>query len=99
MRDVFAAIAGWTIVVPLAILTSTLLYNLAMFSSAYLLPVLGFLVTHGSGQNVNLNWYAPNATQINNLTSAVNGTGVYGFVFNGSYVTPAGNDYYGGYNW
>jgi hypothetical protein len=48
-------------------------------------------------KQVDLNWYAPNATQINNLTSVINGTDVYGFIFNSS-LTPAGSPY-GTYNW
>jgi 2-phosphoxylose phosphatase len=46
---------------------------------------------------VDLTWHAPNATNINNLATVVNGTGVYGFIFNNS-VTPASTSY-GTYNW
>ena len=42
------------------------------------------------------NWYAPNATQINNLNNVLNASGVYGFIFNSS-QTP--NSKYGTYNW
>lgn len=47
---------------------------------------------------VDLGWYPPSQTLINNLTNVVsNGTtGVYGFVYNSSY-TP--DDEYGTYNW
>ncbi|CAK7198431.1 hypothetical protein SEUCBS139899_001092 [Sporothrix eucalyptigena] len=43
-------------------------------------------------------WYAPRATHLNNLTTALSSTttGVYGFLFNGS-TTPEGQ--YGVYNW
>ena len=41
-------------------------------------------------------WHPPNSTQINNLSSVINGTGVYGFIFNTS-DTPDGK--YGTYNW
>lgn len=34
--------------------------------------------------NVSLTWYAPAKTQINDLNGVINGTGVYGFVFNSS---------------
>src|SRR4051812_38757146 len=37
---------------------------------------------------IDLSWHVPNATDINNLRSVINGTGVYGFIFNSS-VTPA----------
>lgn len=45
---------------------------------------------------VDIAWYAPNATAINDLTGALNGDGVYGFVYNSSY--PKGVAY-GTYNW
>lgn len=41
-------------------------------------------------------WYPPNATRINNLESAVNTTGIYGFIYNNSYPTDTP---YGTYNW
>lgn len=47
---------------------------------------------------VDLGWYAPSQTLVNNLTNVVSaGTaGVYGFIYNSS-VTP--DDEYGAYNW
>jgi 2-phosphoxylose phosphatase len=45
---------------------------------------------------VDLNWYAPAQTDINNITDAFDSEGVYGFIFNTS-DTPA--DEYGTYNW
>jgi len=45
---------------------------------------------------VDLKWYAPNATQINNLTSVLSGSGVYDFVYNNSYPTDVP---YGTYDW
>ncbi len=76
-----------------------------MFSKAYILPLFGLAIalseaqnTNGTATNVSLSWHAPNASQINNLRNVVNRTGVYGFAFNGSYVT-SDNTYYGGYNW
>jgi hypothetical protein len=50
-----------------------------------------------TADQIDLGWHAPNATQINNLTSVINGTGIYGFVFNTS-TTPA-TSAYGTYNW
>ena len=44
---------------------------------------------------VDLNWYPPNATQINDLSIVINGTGTYGFIFNSSIT--AGS--YQTYNW
>ncbi|KAI9686576.1 MAG: hypothetical protein M1822_003587 [Bathelium mastoideum] len=51
-----------------------------------------------SGSNsIDLSWHAPNTTQINDLTTVINGTGVYGFIFNSS--TDAAGTPYGTYNW
>lgn len=47
--------------------------------------------------NVDLGWHAPNATGINDLRTVINGTGVYGFIFNSS-VTPITSGY-NQYNW
>ncbi|KAI8956569.1 phosphoglycerate mutase-like protein [Daldinia sp. FL1419] len=47
-------------------------------------------------QKVDLGWYPPSNTSINNLTAALRGDGVYGFVFNTS-DTPGAQ--YGIYNW
>ncbi|KAI5465274.1 histidine phosphatase superfamily [Mariannaea sp. PMI_226] len=49
-----------------------------------------------ASENVDLNWYPPSGTQINNLTSVLNGKGVYGFIFNTSHTA---DDVYGIYNW
>ncbi|KXX75008.1 Counting factor 60 [Madurella mycetomatis] len=45
---------------------------------------------------VDLSWYPPKQTQINNLTAVLTGEGVYGFIYNSS-NTP--DDRYGAYNW
>lgn len=47
---------------------------------------------------VDLGWYPPSSSVINNLTNVVSNdtTGVYGFIFNTSH-TP--DDEYGTYNW
>lgn len=34
--------------------------------------------------SVDLSWHAPISSTINSLSSAINGTGIYGFVFNSS---------------
>jgi len=46
--------------------------------------------------SVDLKWYPPANTSINNLDTALYGTGVYGFIFNTSH-TP--DEKYGTYNW
>ncbi|KAI0394607.1 histidine acid phosphatase [Xylariaceae sp. FL0594] len=48
------------------------------------------------GNEVDLKWYPPANTSVNDLGTALNGTGVYGFIFNSSY-TP--DEAYGTYNW
>lgn len=47
---------------------------------------------------VDLGWYAPAQTLVNNLTNVVSSstTGVYGFIYNSSYTS---NEEYGTYNW
>lgn len=44
-----------------------------------------------------LTWRAPNQTMINNLTTVINGTGIYGYIFNSS-LTPSTVPY-STYNW
>ncbi|EXJ95888.1 hypothetical protein A1O1_01013 [Capronia coronata CBS 617.96] len=44
-----------------------------------------------------LDWHPPSKTSINDLGSVINGTGIYGFIFNSS-TTPATSGY-GTYNW
>jgi 2-phosphoxylose phosphatase len=50
----------------------------------------------GSSAEADLGWYAPNATEVNDLSQVLNGTGVYGFVFN---ATTPENEPYSTYNW
>ncbi|KAI0880149.1 phosphoglycerate mutase-like protein [Annulohypoxylon maeteangense] len=54
------------------------------------------LVTAVVAQNVDLGWYPPSNTSINNLTAVLDNQGVYGFIFNTS-DTPKAQ--YGAYNW
>ena len=65
----------------------------------YLAALTASLARQGKAQgasNVSLSWYAPNATAINNLTQVIEGSGIYGYIYNGS-DTPAAE--YGVYNW
>lgn len=50
-----------------------------------------------AGQKVDLGWYAPKQTWINDLSQVINGTGTHGFIFNSS-VLPRETPY-GTYNW
>ncbi|KAI8625106.1 histidine acid phosphatase [Xylariaceae sp. FL1651] len=46
--------------------------------------------------SLELSWYPPSNTSVNNLTTALSANGVYGFIFNSSYTPDAR---YGTYNW
>ena len=94
-----------TILLFVTVLAALFTFQVIMFSTAYIFPLLGLAVasseaqnTNGTATNVSLSWHAPNASQISNLGNVINGTGIYGFAFNGSNVA-SGNGYYGGYNW
>jgi acid phosphatase len=41
---------------------------------------------------VKMSWHPPISSRINSLSSAINGTGTYGFVFNSS-LLPEGTPY------
>jgi hypothetical protein len=58
--------------------------------------VAASLAQHGNAATIDLSWYAPNATSINNLTQVMAGSGFFGWTYNNSQV-PA--DEYGIYNW
>lgn len=45
-----------------------------------------------SSMSVDLSWHAPISSKINSLSSAINGTGTYGFIFNSS-ILPEGTPY------
>ncbi|KAI0466062.1 histidine acid phosphatase [Xylaria cf. heliscus] len=60
------------------------------------LSIWSTLAALAAGAAADLAWYPPRATEINNLTAALHGSGVYGFIFNSSY-TP--QKQYGTYNW
>ena len=82
-----------------------LILNVGILLAEYMFPAMGFLTempneyyTFLTSSSINATWYPPNSTHINNLNAVINGTGVYGFIFNNSYA-PADNSYYGGYNW
>jgi hypothetical protein len=48
--------------------------------------------TNASNTNLDLSWHAPPSTKVSDLKSVINGTDVYGFIFNSS-KTPAGLPY------
>lgn len=51
-----------------------------------------------ANSSVDLGWYAPSQTLVNNLTNVVSNstTGVYGFIYNSSQTS---DEEYGTYNW
>ncbi|KAI1361392.1 histidine acid phosphatase [Xylaria arbuscula] len=61
-----------------------------------LAAVLGSSAGVAVDVDVDLNWHPPRNTSINDLGTALHGTGVYGFIFDSSY-TP--DERYGTYNW
>lgn len=78
------------------------LFLAKMYISRYSAPLtlasLGLVSAQcGGPSSVDLSWHAPNSTVINNLTSVVNGTGIYGFIFNSSATPPSAP--YATYNW
>lgn len=62
------------------------------FSSTFIMSVL---IPAGQAAT-DLSWHPPRKTDVNNLTTALTGEGVYGFIFNTS-ETP--DEVYGIYNW
>ncbi|KAK0634747.1 histidine acid phosphatase [Bombardia bombarda] len=65
-------------------------------SSLWLGAVASVFADNGAAVDVDLGWYAPAQTQVNNLTAVLGGEGVYGFVFNSSETL---DEAYGRYNW
>lgn len=102
MRHAYISIAGFVILPIAVVLFFVFVAELAMFASKYIFSAAAFLpLALVNGQNatanVSLSWYPPNSTWINNLSTVINGTGTYGFIFNSS-QDPAGVPY-GTYNW
>lgn len=65
-------------------------------ANIFIAAVAASLARHGkAASTIDLSWYAPNATSINDLSQVISGTGVYGFIYNSS-ATPA--EEYGIYN-
>ncbi|THZ45959.1 hypothetical protein D6C87_02483 [Aureobasidium pullulans] len=68
---------------------------------SYSIPIIfsfaSSVVSHPSNTPLDLSWHAPPSTKVSDLNSVINGTDVWGFVFNSS-MTPAGLPY-STYNW
>lgn len=79
------------------ILLLVFLQKFSMFAFTYLVPALFWPSTSALILSAGLDWHPPTATWINDLDAIINGTGTYGFIFNGSEL-PDGVPY-GTYNY
>ena len=98
------AIFAWFLLLFLSVALLSFIVSTGMLVTQWILPVLG-LSTLLEAQSDSRNkssidglWYPPISNPINDLDTVINGSGVYGFVFNGSYA-PVSNSYYGGYDY
>jgi len=65
--------------------------------ATFMAAVAASLARHGKADsNVDLGWYAPKSTEINNLTQVIGGSGIYGWIYNSSQVS---DSEYGVYDW
>lgn len=71
--------------------------DLKMPSVRNVVPLVWVSVVSAQNSSIDLGWYAPKKTWINNLREVLNGTGTNGFGFGGSQL-PIGTPY-GTYNW
>lgn len=82
------------------ICTSFTLFCALDLSMPYVKNVVALLwlpLAAAQNSSIDLGWYAPKKSWINDLGQVLNGTGTNGFVFNSS-LLPAGTPY-GTYNW
>lgn len=81
------------LLLPIALLAPTTWF---IMHSSYSIPIIfsfaSSVVSHPSNTPLDLSWHAPPSTKVSDLNSVVNGTDVWGFVFNSS-MTPAGLPY------
>ena len=88
-----------------------LLFGLALLLTVFMLPKMTSVLfpplsavlftataTYATAPPVDIAWYPPANTLVSSLRSAINGTGVYGFIFNSSH-TPSSVPYATTYNW
>jgi hypothetical protein len=104
MQQISPILGASIISICVFLLVPFLFIKLTMFSSTYLFPLLSLFAIQrnqaesSSTLSIDLNWYPPNTTKINDLNAAINGTEVFGgFIFNSS-QNPDGKRY-GTYNW
>ena len=98
------SVSAWVLLLLLLVCLVSLLVNVGMLVGQWILPTFGYLTLldpqDGFVYNSSIDdmWYPPTPKPINDLDTVINGTGVYGFIFNNSYA-PESSDYYGGYNY
>ena len=98
------SVFAWFLLLLLCVSLLSLILSTGMLVTQWMLPLLGFLTLLEAQSNCTYNssihdsWFPPTSNPINDLNAVINGTGVYGFIFNGSY-SPVSNDYYGGYDY
>ena len=98
------SVFAWFMLFLLSVSLLSLIVSTGMLVTQWILPVFGLLILLEAQSDSTYNssidglWYPPISNPINDLDAVINGTGVYGFVFNGSYA-PVSNDYYGGYDY
>lgn len=87
-------------VIAYSVIGINLAFGLTMSSKTTLLAFMSTSLTH---QPMTYNttmakqpWFQPNASNINNLSYAINGSGAFGFIYNSSNNPTEG---YGAYNW
>lgn len=98
------SVFAWFLLLLLCVFLLSLIVRAGMLVTQWMLPVFGLSTLleaqSDSTYNSSINglWYPPISNPINDLDAVINGTGVYGFGFNGSNA-PVSNDYYGGYDY
>lgn len=98
------SVFAWPLLLLLCVFLLSLIVSAGMLVTRWMLPLFGLSTLlkaqSDSTYNSSINelWYPPISNPINDLDAVINGTDVYGFIFNGSYA-PVSNDYYGGYDY
>lgn len=87
-----AYLAHYLVSGPLGVIMSLM----PSWRSVWIALVSTFGLGLGESRHVDLGWYPPRNTSVNDLDTALHGTGVYGFIFNSSHTPDAA---YGTYNW
>lgn len=92
------AVLAFSSILLVVLITSTDVLSIIRPSNTSPIVVAQNFGSNMANSSVNLGWYAPAQTLVNNLTNVASAdtTGVYGFIYNSSYTPDA---VYGQYNW